>query len=57
MDTTSYWPKRKGALSKQLGVPIEKNIPAIKLRVAAKAKGKLGKRARLAITLKGLRKK
>jgi hypothetical protein len=49
--------KKPGALSKQLGVPEKKNIPAKKLRVAAKKPGKLGKRARLAITLKKLHKK
>lgn len=44
--------KHKGALSKQLGVPENKNIPAKKLNAAAKKGGKLGKRARLAKTLK-----
>ena len=48
--------KKPGALSKQLGVPEEENIPAEKLKTAAKAGGKLGKRARLAMTLKGLNK-
>ena len=47
--------KKKGALRKELGVKKGKNIPAGKLRKAAKAKGKEGKRARLAITLKGLK--
>jgi hypothetical protein len=44
--------KKPGALSKQLGVPEEKNIPLNKLRRAAKKGGKLGKRARLAMTLR-----
>jgi hypothetical protein len=44
--------KKKGALHKQLGVPQSKKIPAGKLAKAAKAGGKLGKRARLAKTLK-----
>lgn len=48
--------KHPGALSKELGVPEEENIPAGKLKKAAKAKGTLGKRARLAMTLKGLNK-
>ena len=48
--------KKPGALSKQLGVPEKENIPAGTLRKAAKKGGKLGKRARLALTLKGLRK-
>jgi len=47
--------KKPGALSKQLGVPEDENIPAGKLAAAAKKGGKLGKRARLAMTLKGLR--
>jgi len=48
--------KKPGALSKQLGVPEEENIPAKTLKSAAKKGGKLGKRARLAMTLKGFRK-
>lgn len=49
--------KHPGALHKELGVPEGKKIPAKKLAKAAKAKGVEGKRARLAETLKGLRKK
>lgn len=49
--------KHKGALHKELGVPAGKKIPAGKLRSAAKKGGKEGRRARLAETLKGLRKK
>jgi hypothetical protein len=48
--------KRAGALHKELGVPEGKKIPAKKLAKAAKAPGKLGQRARLAETLKGLHK-
>ena len=48
--------KHPGALHKQLGVPMGKTIPAKKLAKAAKAPGKLGQRARLAETLKGLKK-
>jgi hypothetical protein len=44
--------KKPGALSKQLGVPEEKNIPRKLLTKASKRKGKLGKRARLALTLR-----
>lgn len=44
--------KKPGALHKQMGVPEGKKIPAGKLAKAAKAGGKLGKRARLAQTLK-----
>jgi len=43
--------KHPGALRKQLGVPKGKTIPKTRLQTAAKAKGTLGKRARLAITL------
>lgn len=49
--------KHPGALRKELGVKKGKTIPAKKLAKAAKAPGKLGRRARLAQTLKGLRKK
>ena len=48
--------KHKGALHKELGVPKGKKIPAAKLAAAAKKKGKEGRRARLAETLKGLHK-
>ena len=49
--------KHKGALHKQLGIPKGEKIPAVTLAKATKAPGKLGKRARLAITLRGLKKK
>ncbi len=48
--------KKPGALHKQLGVPEGKKIPAKKLASAAEKGGKLGKRARLAETLKGFNK-
>lgn len=48
--------KKPGALHKALHVPAEKKIPAGKLEKAAEAPGKMGKRARLAMTLKKLRK-
>lgn len=48
--------KHPGALHKELGVPEGKKIPAKKLKKAAKAGGKLGKRARLAQTLKKMHK-
>ena len=48
--------KKPGALHKALKVPEGKKIPATKLAAAAKAPGKLGQRARLAKTLKGLKK-
>jgi hypothetical protein len=46
--------KHPGALHKSLGVPEGKKIPSGKLAAAAKKGGKLGKRARLAQTLKGM---
>jgi hypothetical protein len=46
--------KKPGALRKSLGVKEGDKIPAKKLAKAAKASGKLGQRARLAETLKGL---
>lgn len=49
--------KRPGQLHKDLGVPQGKTIPASALAAAAKSKGKVGQRARFAITLKRMRKK
>jgi hypothetical protein len=48
--------KKPGALKKSLGVAKDKPIPAKKLAAAAKKPGKMGQRARLAQTLKGLKK-
>lgn len=48
---------KKGALHKEMDVPAGKKIPAKKLASAAKKGGKLGKRARLAETLKKMHKK
>ena len=48
--------KKPGALHEQLGVPKGEKIPAKKLAAAAKKPGKLGQRARLAQTLKGMKK-
>lgn len=44
--------KKPGALRAQMGVKKGQKIPAGKLAKAAKAPGKLGKRARLAETFK-----
>ncbi len=49
--------KHPGALRKELHTPKGKDIPASKLKAAAKKKGKIGARAREAITLKRLAKK
>ena len=48
--------KKPGALRKELGAKAGKPIPAKKLAAAAKKPGKIGQRARLAETLKGLKK-
>lgn len=45
-------PAHKGSLRKSLGAKKGKSIPAKKLAAAAKKGGALGKRARLAETLK-----
>jgi hypothetical protein len=47
--------KKPGALRKSLNVKKGEKIPAKKLAKAAKAPGKLGQRARLAQTLKGMK--
>ena len=44
--------KNPGALRRSLGVKKGKKIPTSKLNAAAKRPGKMGKRARLAKTLK-----
>jgi hypothetical protein len=49
--------KKPGSLRESLGVKKGKKIPRGKLRKAAKAKGKKGRRARLALTLGKFRKK
>ena len=46
--------KRPGALRAQLGVREGETIPQSKLEQAAKSPGKLGRRARLALTLRKL---
>jgi hypothetical protein len=47
--------KKPGQLHRDLGVPQGKTIPANKIEAAAKSKGKVGQRARLAKTLKGMK--
>ena len=46
--------KHPGALHRQLHVPMGQPIPAKRLAAAAKKGGKMGQRARLAETLKGM---
>jgi len=48
--------KKPGALRSAMGVKKGEKIPAAKLAKAAKAPGKMGQRARLAQTLRGLKK-
>ena len=48
--------KKPGALRSAMGVKKGEKIPAPKLAKAAKAPGKMGQRARLAQTLRGLKK-
>lgn len=47
--------KKPGALRAELGVKKGEKIPAKKLAAAAKKPGIIGKRARLAETLKGMK--
>lgn len=49
--------RKPGALHRQLGVPQGKTIPAGTIRAAAEKGGTLGRRARLAQTLKRLGKR
>lgn len=46
---------KKGALHKEMGVPMGRKIPPGRLAKAASKGGTLGKRARVAETLKGFR--
>jgi hypothetical protein len=48
--------KNKGGLHRSLGIPEGQKIPPGKIAAAAKLKGRVGKQARLAQTLKGLKK-
>lgn len=48
--------KKPGALREALGIKKGKTIPAKKLAAAAKKPGKMGQRARFAMTLKGMKK-
>lgn len=48
--------KKPGALRKAMGVKKGETIPAKKLAEAAKQPGKMGQRARLAQTLRGMKK-
>ena len=47
---------KKGALHSQMGVPAGQKIPISKLQAAAKKGGTLGRRARLALTFRGMKK-
>ena len=58
--TGSHWIqgaiKHPGQLHRDLGIPQGQPIPEGRLRAAAREGGKVGQRARLAITLKGMNK-
>jgi hypothetical protein len=45
----------KGALHRQLGIPAGQKIPLSRLHAAAKSKGKIGRRARLALTFRKIK--
>lgn len=49
--------KRPGALHRALGVPQGKKIPEAKVEAATKRPGRVGREARFAETLKGMRPK
>jgi len=49
--------KKPGSLRKSLGIKKGQKIPLKTLKSAAKKKGKTGKRARLALTLRKLRRR
>lgn len=50
-------PAHKGALHRQLHIPMDEKIPMGVLREAAHAPGKLGQRARMAVTMRGFKHK
>ena len=47
--------KNRGGLHRALGIPMGKTIPVATLNAAAKKKGKVGRQARLAKTLKAMK--
>jgi len=49
--------KKPGQLHKDLKIKKGKKIPIAKIKAAAKKKGKVGQRARFALTLQKIRKK
>lgn len=49
--------KKPGALHQEMGVPQGKKIPVKRIKAAAKKGGKLGQRARFALTLEGMNKR
>lgn len=56
-----YWirpaTRRRGALHRALGIPLDQRIPTRTLRAVAKVTGRLGRQARLALTLRGMRRR
>ena len=49
--------KRPGGLHRALGIPEDQPIPLSRIRAAAKKKGRIGRMARLALTLRKLRRR
>jgi hypothetical protein len=49
--------KKPGALREEMGIKKGEKIPKAKLKAAAKKPGKMGQRARLAMTLGKMKKK
>lgn len=49
--------RRRGALHRQLGIPMGTKIPTALLRKYQHAPGKLGRRVRLALTLRRLKRR
>lgn len=47
--------KDRGALHRSLGIPLKEKIGHARTAAAAKRKGKVGRRARLALTLEKMR--
>lgn len=44
--------EHRGALHRELGIPRNRKIPPLVLKIAARAPGKLGRRAREAMTMR-----
>jgi len=49
--------QRKGGLHKSLGIPMSQKVGISREKVAAKKKGRVGRQARLALTLRRMKNK